>query len=138
MDSRKALLAAARKAKTLHLEKNTRKHKRPRLRRRPLKIDIQFSNFNSYCQCNACVPCHYRVNYEKTLLSRFQRSLDQPKSPFRDVLCYKHKGGHEQYVIRAFRKNYLKGNPNRIEFFSPFDMLSDRRLSLIITISKQF
>ena len=81
---------------------------------------------------------YWRVNYEKTLLSRFQRTLDQPKSPFRDVLCYKHKGGHEQYVIRAFRKNYLKGNPNRIEFFSPFDMLSDRRLSLIITISKQF
>ena len=140
--SYKKLLFAAK----LEKSRRSRTHfKRPKLRRRTspkpcLKVEIPYGNFTQSCgTCRSQGKCKHfdkgKRQYDKFISIRFQASIKQRKSPYRSVLGYKHRGGYEKYVVRAFVHNYSKENPNKIKYFSPFDMLSERRLTKIISIT---
>lgn len=108
------VLLAAKKAKDEHFKKKTRK--KPKRRRRALRLSIPFSNF------------YNTQNYEeeKHIKNRFQTAIRIRKSPFRDLLRYKHRGEHEPRIIAAFVNKSIN---------CPFDMLSYKTLLKIINVN---
>jgi hypothetical protein len=148
----KVLLAAKRSRE----ERLNKSYKKPRKRvfknlKNKIKVEIPFSNFTNNCNVTNCKYCtnlngkcknykYLKAKYDEEILHSLQLAIKQPKSIYRGILGYRHRGDYEKYVVRAFRKNYsLKdGDKRKIKHFSPFDMLSDRRFDKIVQMTQMY
>ena len=114
MNIHQKVLLAAKRDRDEHFKKKTRK--KPKRRRRSLRLSIPFSNF------------YNSQNYEeeKYIKTRFQKAIRIQKSPFRTLLRYKHRGEYEPRIVAAFVNKSIN---------CPFDMLSYKTLLKIINVN---
>lgn len=113
-----------------------------RIKKPNITVHIPNSNFND-CDCllnkHRCT-CGY-MDFIKRYEKRIERNLNDQlyyielkhgSSNVRDILNYRYPGEYEGVIIDYYYENEMKPRHLRKKNISPFDLLSNRKLDMII------